>query len=406
MLAMGDAGTQERQGGGAGQKSSAKGARRVRPLHLFLAGVIVLACLAIAWRVATLSGSFFYRRPPLAFQGQSTGLKHTIIAVTLDQRIPAGKNVIWCGSFQLAWNRLRDDVIGGPILISGAQDVADALNSAALVEADLPAGSFYAAAGPVADGIVARITREMADAFGGVDLPDFGAGPEDILAYSYMQAGVKFTLPYFDRSGGDIFTDSSGRETRVSSFGLFQGHSDMNDRLAEQIEVLYAPRDPQDPRRPLTEFALDLSRQSEPAQIVLAVIEPGRTLGETLGSLATKIEQWQLTGRRRFSGALVVPNLHWKFEHRFGELEGPDKRLGNPSFAKYHVAGAWQRIEFLLDKSGAKLTSDSGMRASAIPRIFSFTRPFLIYMKRRDARRPFFVMWVDNAELLCKQGDM
>ncbi len=33
---------------------------------------------------------------------------------------------------------------------------------------------------------------------------------------------------------------------------------------------------------------------------------------------------------------------------------------------------------------------------------FIFDRPFLIVVKKRGAERPFFVMWVDNAELLCK----
>ncbi len=29
--------------------------------------------------------------------------------------------------------------------------------------------------------------------------------------------------------------------------------------------------------------------------------------------------------------------------------------------------------------------------------------PFLVYMQKRDAEQPFFVMWVDNAELLTRQ---
>jgi len=35
-------------------------------------------------------------------------------------------------------------------------------------------------------------------------------------------------------------------------------------------------------------------------------------------------------------------------------------------------------------------------------RRFVFDKPFLIVMKKRGAERPFFVMWVANAELLCK----
>ena len=35
------------------------------------------------------------------------------------------------------------------------------------------------------------------------------------------------------------------------------------------------------------------------------------------------------------------------------------------------------------------------------PRYLYFDRPFLIYVKRRQPNvQPFFVMWVDNAELL------
>jgi hypothetical protein len=31
---------------------------------------------------------------------------------------------------------------------------------------------------------------------------------------------------------------------------------------------------------------------------------------------------------------------------------------------------------------------------------YVFDRPFLIYLKKRGATRPYFAMWVDNAELL------
>ena len=33
---------------------------------------------------------------------------------------------------------------------------------------------------------------------------------------------------------------------------------------------------------------------------------------------------------------------------------------------------------------------------------FVCDHPFLIVVKKQGAKRPFFVMWVDNAELLCK----
>ncbi len=61
---------------------------------------------------------------------------------------------------------------------------------------------------------------------------------------------------------------------------------------------------------------------------------------------------------------------------------------------------AEQMIDFRLDRSGAKLRSRAVSRADSVELRFYVNRPFLLYMKRRDADQPFFVMWVDNAELL------
>jgi hypothetical protein len=67
------------------------------------------------------------------------------------------------------------------------------------------------------------------------------------------------------------------------------------------------------------------------------------------------------------------------------------------------IIEARQSIKFKLDRYGAALESEATIEASAIPRYFRFNRPFLVYMKKRDCEQPFFVMWVDNAELLNRK---
>jgi hypothetical protein len=37
---------------------------------------------------------------------------------------------------------------------------------------------------------------------------------------------------------------------------------------------------------------------------------------------------------------------------------------------------------------------------SFVRSFFVLNRPFLIYVQKRGAERPFFVMWVENVELL------
>ncbi len=89
--------------------------------------------------------------------------------------------------------------------------------------------------------------------------------------------------------------------------------------------------------------------------------------------------------------------MFWRIDHRFRELIG--KFITNAGSAM-PIVEALQTIEFRLDRSGAAVESESLVTASAIPRFLVFDRPFLVYMQRRDADWPFFVMWVDNAELL------
>src|SRR5262245_8297100 len=59
--------------------------------------------------------------PPLYFDGNSDRLQQTIIVPTLDSPIPDGKSAIWCVSFQLAWNRLKEDFQGANPAGGGAR---------------------------------------------------------------------------------------------------------------------------------------------------------------------------------------------------------------------------------------------------------------------------------------------
>jgi hypothetical protein len=114
------------------------------------------------------------------------------------------------------------------------------------------------------------------------------------------------------------------------------------------------------------------------------------------------------------SATLLVPNVNWRVEHRFAELEGADKLFQNATMdpAEY-LSRFFQFVEFKMDRTGASVRSGAYIATDVLngheheedtnPDHYHFDRPFLIVMKKRDAKHPFFVMWVDNAELLCKR---
>lgn len=383
------------------------------PLRIRAAFPIILSIAAIAFGIRTagyddyLKQRIVYLTGTPTFTGSSDSLSQTVIVPTLDSPVEENKNIIWCSSFQLAWNRVKDDVIDEPVQVVGAEELAARLNTAKQSSNDLEPYSFYAAAGRIKEGIVNKIKKDMAEKFPSCIVPDFDIDlPEAILAYSYLVANVPFKHP-FRQCKKFLFTDSNGIETDVSAFGAW-GHEQQYTKIREQVEILFYHEDRDEPNRDMRikEFAVDLCRDSAPYQVVAAVVEPENSLAETLDYIREKIADFKNDSENKDAivlerlDVLIVPEMFWEIDHRFDELIGRVVANANPPMP---IVEARQGIKFKLDRCGAMLESKSMLAIAAVPRYFEFNRPFLLYMKKRDSEQPFFVMWVDNAELLTKK---
>jgi hypothetical protein len=343
------------------------------------------------------------------FNGNSENLKKTTIVPTLDTPGPSNNNIVWCSSSQIAWNTLKDTVIGEPILVDGAENLCNSLNNAEQSSADLVEKSYFTAAGFVKDGIVETIQSEMAKRFPSEPTPQFDAlGPDYIISYSYLTGEIKFKTPFREVKEGFTFKDSQGNEALIAGFGVWEGYLPIYKNICEQIEVLYYNPLPEvgTPDTGVTEFALDLCKHSSPYQVVVACVEHKETLNKTLDNLQNKIANFKKDSRSEFLrkfdkvDILMVPNMFWKIVHHFKELE--KKPLLNKDYEGMPIIDASQTIRFRLDRSGVILRSEARFVVGAVPREFVFNKPFLIYLKKRDAEHPFFVMWVANAELLSE----
>lgn len=390
-------------------ESSSRIIHRLTPFLVILVGFIGVAyILSTSYFGYSIIQSIRYSKKTETFSGSSKLLSRTVVVPTLDTPFPKNKNVIWCSSFQLAWNQIKDNVIGEPVDVVGAEEIAARLNSAEQTSEDLELDSFYAAAGRIKDGIAGKIRKDMADKFPSQKVPELDIiDPEGIIAYSYLTANVPFSHPYRQVKDEFIFTDSNGLETDVGAFGAW-GYGERYRDMREQAEILYYICDYNEPEFDLQmkEFAIDLCRFSEPYQVVAAMVEPKENLAETFEYISNKIEDAKRNSRDedikllKDIDILKVPEMFWEIDHQFDELMGKMVTNANPSMP---IIEAKQTIKFKLDRYGVALESISRFIAAAIPRRFIFNRPFLVYVKKRDRRQPFFVMWIDNPELLDKK---
>jgi hypothetical protein len=343
--------------------------------------------------------------PALSFAGDSSTLARTVIVPTLDTPFPEGKSAVWCSSFQIAWNHLKSDVAEGPVLLENAEPVANRLNRAEQTEADLNSGSYYAAAGLVKNGIVKRIRDEMTRKFPGVPT-NLSELDSDVVAvaYGYLNAQLKFRDPFFQNDESFIFNDSSGGRTSVKAFGIRKKDDYAYVHLREQVAVLYCP-EKKIWKGEVDEFVLDPCKYSEPYQLVLARVGRKSTLADTLADVQEKTTATPATGLAAHlhqRDILLIPDMSWRVDHHFNELEGREKQFLNPGLSGLYLASASQVIQFRLNRSGAELASEAKVLVKPGESLFLFNGPFLICMRKRDASQPFFVMWVDNAELLQK----
>jgi hypothetical protein len=342
--------------------------------------------------------------PAKGFVGSSKDLKRTVIVPTLDTPIPEGMNAIWCGSFQLAWNRLAQDVIHAPPDIANAEEVVKQLNSASITEGDVPADGYYAVAGFVKDNIVEKIQSEMQRRFQMESRIDFDISREAIIAYAYLQASVPFTIPFFDNDEELQFQKPDGTQLPVAAFGIrYKDQGIAAYSIRKQVEVLSTYSMPKKPWE-TTEFIIDPCRTSSPNQIILAILEPKDTLAATWDEVNHRIKDFPTKDKERnLAGPvlLLIPNLDWDISHHFTELEGIDKSIHNSGFEEYWCQEAIQMIRFKLDRSGAELKSESVTKiVTSTGRRYVFDQPFLISIRKRENEQPFFVMWVANSELL------
>lgn len=371
--------------------------RRISRRKLLIAAATLLATLLMIGVASHLARA--YRARPLQFDGDSVQLPRTQIVLTLDSPVEKGKNLIWCAAFQATWKKLQNDLAKEPVQLIGAETACALLNASPVPE--VPDGALYTATGWEDKGILDTIRNDMAARFPGSAVPSF-PGIEDgsFVAFGHLESRCKFAIPYFDSTSSVEFKDSNGAISKIRTFGIRPKDDFAYPRLREQVEVLFSKRGE---HNGLEAFALNLCKDSVSSQVVFARTALAGSLKETLDRIENEIVVYQDSDENHGFGpndVLLVPEIAYRIAHGFDELE--KRAFVNATLAGQIMDVAQQDIEFRLDRSGAELLAEVKMYYLSGPSRFIGDGPFLVYLKKRGAALPYFVMWVDNDELLCK----
>lgn len=364
--------------------------------RLVLAAVVALSVYLVWKNVASCFP--VYDGKPLGADASS--LPDTFVTGHLDVPIKPGENVLWCGSFQLAYNEI-EPLVGAPVSFEPSSDFTRAMDKKAFTKKDLDTESYVALAGFVRDNIHDRIRKEVDNKFQGRvtprAIPDkaLTKRPQDIVAYCLLYKNLEFPIP-FERLEKPLDFEGAG----VPSFGIGEETKPDHGKLVPQVRILdYLSED---------DFVIELKTKSEGDRLILAKVPPQETLAETVRSVEKRASA---EGEDALIGDILqVPKFDFDVTRRYSELETKHLVTSNPTIAKdLEVLSALQSTLFQMNEKGVKLVSEShiaiGCSAHRRPEhnhTMIFDKPFLIMMKRAGAETPYFALWVANTELMLK----
>ena len=302
--------------------------------------------------------------------------------LTLEDEIQ--DDTIWCGTFQLIWNDLKNDLAKQDIVFTPQLKVVENLNKETFRVNDLSDKYFYKKIGTPSISLKKEIEQAIKDKFNEKSdiLNDFeweNRDLKDYFLYAMLKKEFQFEKAFEELDNGK-FTDYEN----VSYFGIKK--SSESEELRNQVKVLYY--------NSKDDFAIKLITKQED-EVILCKNPKGNTFNEIYKNITTQESKYK--GNKNFQEGelLKVPNIKMNEKTEFTEIQNKSFLFSNGD--SYHIEKALQTIQFELDKTGGKIKSEAGMMVkyeSAIMideiREFAIDDTFAIFLIEKGKDKPYF----------------
>ena len=369
----------------------------MKKLILIILSIIILIILGV-FTYSQITKKTEIEEPNKPTSSSKTSLSSTegiTTVLTLDDEIT--DNTIWCGTFQLIWNDLKNDLAKQDIVFNPQLKVVENLNKETFTTKELSEESYYKKIGTPSLKLKEEIEKAIKDKFNETSdiLDDFdweNRDPLDYFLYVMLKKEFQFEKAFEELENGK-FRDYDN----VKYFGI---KSDETGELKQQVDVLYY--------KSKDDFAVKLRTKQED-EVILCKNPEGKTFGEIYNNILDKTEvkvynmpnnqdnyeAIKVYGELKEGELLKVPNIKLKEKNEITEIE--DKKFLFSNGEVYSIEKALQTIEFELDRTGGKIKSEAGMMVKnesvAIMdeiREFSIDDTFAIFLIEKGKDKPYF----------------
>lgn len=308
-------------------------------------------------------------------------------ALTLEDEIE--NNTIWCGTFQLIWNDLKNDLAKQDIEFTPQLKVVENLNKETFTEDDISEQYYYKKVGRPSIALKEEIEKAIKDKFNETSniLNDFrweNRNAEDYFLYAMLKKEFQFKTAFEQLEKGKF-----GNYEDVEYFGI---KNDKTGEIGDQVDVLYY--------NSKEDFAIQLNTK-QTDKVILCKNPQGNTFNEIYQNILNQKDAYNGQKGIVEGEKLKIPNIKLREKQEFTELENKDFAFSNGDI--YFIETAIQTIDFELDKTGGRVKSESGMmvqNASIIlpeeQREFSIDNTFAIFLIEDGKTSPYFAGKIDD----------
>lgn len=312
------------------------------------------------------------------------------ITTTLTLEDEIQNNTIWCGTFQLIWNDLKNKLAKQDIIFTPQLKVVENLNKETFTTNDISDKYYYKKIGSYTLELKKEIEKDIKDKFNETSdiLDDFNWENKDERIY-FLYAMLKKEFE-FEKQFEQLENGKFGEYENVKYFGI---KSDKADELKEQVEVLYY--------NSKEDFAIKLETKQDD-EVIFCKNPNGKTFNEIYKYIQKEQKGYKGNKKIKEGELLKIPNINIKEKNEFTEIQ--EKPFFFSNGISYKIAKSLQTIDFELNRKGGKIKSEAGMAVvyeSMIlepkeKREFFIDDTFAIFLVEEDKNTPYFAGLIDD----------
>src|SRR6056297_537625 len=297
-------------------------------------------------------------------------------------------NYLWSGAMNLAWNDLNQNILGEKLKLKTndkeALNTTEKFNNSTFTKKDLNKDSYYIKSG-YGQNTVKKINKEMKEKFPNDNFGhlDKNLNPKEIVAYAYFAKEVEYP------------TEFSKKNCRFKKEEV-KGFYAKNHEQRENINILKYWND--------DNFIIGLKLKNKEDELFLA---KGFNMDDPQGVVTEINKHNNNSNDMAEEDKFEMPELHLDYKKEYKNITG--EQLANEGFEEYYISDMREKVEFNMDNKGAKVKSlgfiggsYGATKEKANPKLLILNKPFWVVMKMKKSDNPYFILGVNNTNIMNK----